>query len=157
MNERFEGLNLPQLLELMHAIVMPEPVSWMPQTEGWWILVGWLIVSLALVVLRYVQVRRKNRYRREALAELDRIDMTAPSAAVEVARIIKRTALAAYDRPEVASLYGAEWAEFLTETAANDALVERSALTIAEAPYKPNVNATDILRPARRWVKIHRA
>ena len=37
-NERFEGLNLPQLMDLMHGLVYPDPVSWMPQTIGWQLL-----------------------------------------------------------------------------------------------------------------------
>ena len=34
MSERFDGLNLPQLLELMHEIVVPEPVGLDPADAG---------------------------------------------------------------------------------------------------------------------------
>ena len=31
----YEGLSLPELLALMHELVLPEPVAWTPQTVGW--------------------------------------------------------------------------------------------------------------------------
>lgn len=45
----YEGLNLPQLLDLMHDIVVPDPVSWLPQTAGWLVMTGWLLVVVLLV------------------------------------------------------------------------------------------------------------
>jgi hypothetical protein len=70
---QYDGLNLPQLLDLMHGLVMPEPVPWLPQTPGWWIVLGWLLAVLLLAVWQLVRRRRRNRYRRDALAELDAI------------------------------------------------------------------------------------
>lgn len=157
MNDRFDGLNLPQLQELVHDIVMAEPVSWTPQTGAWWVLLGWLIAVVGMSAIKYVQYRRRNRYRREALAELGRIDTSSASAATEVASVIKRTALVAYARKDVASLYGATWAKFLVDSAGNDSLIRSSAATIADAPYRPGIDANDILKPAKRWVKVHRA
>ena len=46
--EKYQGLNLPQLFELMHDIVPPEPVPWMPQTPGWWVLLAWIAAVSAL-------------------------------------------------------------------------------------------------------------
>lgn len=157
MSERYDGLNLPQLQGLMHDIVVAEPVSWMPQTDAWWVLLAWLIAILGMSAIKYVQYRRRNRYRRDALAELGRIDTSSASAAAEVACVIKRTALVAYARRDVASLCGTTWAEFLVESAGDDALIRKSAATIASAPYRPGIDANDILKPAKRWIKVHRA
>ena len=157
MSEKYEGLNLPQLLDLMHDIVVPDPVAMTPQTDGWWVVLGWSTTIVALSVVKFVQHRRRNRYRREALAELERIDTGAESAATDIASVIKRAALVAYPRSDVASLYGAAWAEFLVESAGNDSRIERAAPRMAEAPYKPGVDAAEIIRPAKRWVKVHRA
>ena len=157
MSEKYEGLNLPQLLELMHDIVRPDPVSMTPQTDGWLVALGWTAAVVALAAIKFVQHRRRNRYRREALDELQRIDTTSESAATEVSSVLKRTALVAYPRHEVASLYGAAWADFLVESAGNDSTVKKAAPTIAEAPYRPGIEAKKILKPAKRWVKVHRA
>ena len=45
----YEGLNLPQLMDLMHGLVMPAPVSLLPVTAGWWILSAWLLAVLIIV------------------------------------------------------------------------------------------------------------
>jgi flagellar biosynthesis/type III secretory pathway M-ring protein FliF/YscJ len=70
---QYDGLNLPELLALMHKPVAPEAVPWLPQTPGWWIVLGWLIAVLFLVAWQLVKRRRRNRYRRDALAELKAI------------------------------------------------------------------------------------
>ncbi|MHC4751943.1 MAG: DUF4381 family protein [Planctomycetota bacterium] len=54
-------------------IVLPDPVSYVPQAVGWWILLG--IIGLLLVwwvYRRYIQWCG-NRYRRQALMELDSV------------------------------------------------------------------------------------
>ena len=157
MSNRYEGLNLPQLLDLMHAIVVPDPVSMTPQTDGWWVVLFWLVAVIALSAVKFVQYRRRNRYRREALVELDCVDFQSSDAASDIASIVKRTALVAYPRSDVASLFGAAWVEFLVDSASNDSQVERAAARIAAAPYKPGIDAKDIIEPAKRWVKVHRA
>lgn len=154
---RYEGLNLPQLLDLMHEIELPDPVSLLPQTAGWIVLAGWLLTLCVLLILRWRSARRGNRYRRAALDALNGIDIRAPAASAEIAIIVKRTALAAYPRTEVASLSGTRWAQFLTRTAGTEPLVAESAPLLARAAYSDDVAAAEIIEPARRWVARHRA
>ena len=160
-SDKYEGLNLPQLLDLMHDIVVPEPVPWTPQTDGWWVLFGWLLAIVVLSAIKYAEYRRRNRYRREALDVLDDIKDHAAAdpagSAAAVAALVKRTALAVWPRERVASLYGAEWAEFLVESSRNDARVADAAMEIARAAYDPRLNGADLVKPARRWIKVHRA
>ena len=46
-------------------------------------------------------------------AEAIETDMGSETAGPEIATVLKRTALVAYPRQQVASLYGAAWADFL--------------------------------------------
>jgi hypothetical protein len=160
-SERFEGLNLPQLLDLMHELVVPEAVPWLPQTPGWWVLCGWALAVATIVIAAMIRRRRRNRYRREALASLDAIaahsQLGAAETAQQVAEIIKRAALAAYPRTRVASLHGKDWARFLCESAGNDTQVKEAAEFLASAAYRPDADGRSLLRPARRWVRVHRA
>lgn len=160
-DSRFEGLNLPQLLDLMHDPVMPEPVSWAPQTDGWWIALGWLLAVIGLAALRYRRYRRRNRYRREALAALRTIESQATQdprgSAVAVAQLVKRTALAVWPREQVAALYGEQWAEFLVATAPGDQQVAEGAGPIARGAYDPGADGRTLVPPARRWIRVHRA
>jgi predicted negative regulator of RcsB-dependent stress response len=158
---QYDGLNLPELLALMHDLVMPEPVPWLPQTPGWWIVLGWLVAVLLLAAWQFVKRRRRNRYRRDALAELDAIaalqGIDPAESAQRVAAVLKRTALVAYPRRDVAGLYGTAWARFLAESAGNDRQVAEAADDLAAAAYRPGADPKVLSRPARRWIRLHRA
>jgi len=158
---RYEGLSLPQLLDLMHDLVRPEAIAWTPQTVGWAVAGLWLLVVILMLAWHRIQVWRRNRYRREALAELQAIqaqpDLDPQSMASQIATLLKRTALAAYSREQVANLYGAEWARFLRESSSSDRLVSNNAEALGNAAYQKDANGADLLAPARRWIKVHRA
>jgi len=157
----YEGLNLPQLMELMHGLSEPEPVSWMPETPGWLILLAWLLAVVVLLIRHLVLRRRASRYRRRAEKALGRIAEGAASnpagAATQIATLLKHTALIAYPRAEVASLHGDDWARFLCESSNNDPAVVRAAGLFALAGYRPDADAGELIAPARRWIRVHRA
>ena len=157
----YEGLNLPELLDLMHELVIPEPVSRVPEGPGWWIVLAWLLASLVIVAHGLVRHRRRNRYRREAVALLDSIAATADqdpvAAAGQVATVLRRAALAAYPRAEVASLIGDAWAAFLCRSASNDPVVEQASARLADAAYRKDADGRLLIEPARRWIEVHRA
>jgi len=158
---QYDGLNLPQLLDLMHGLVVPEPVPWLPQTPGWWIVCGWLLAVLLLALRQTLKHRRRNRYRREALAALEAIaarqDIDPAESAQGIAAVIKRAALVAYPRRDVAALYGKDWARFLCESADNDPEIVEAAELLATAAYRPNADPAALTPPARRWIRQHRA
>ncbi|MCZ6852726.1 MAG: DUF4381 domain-containing protein [Gammaproteobacteria bacterium] len=158
---QFDGLNLPQLLDLMHDPVIPEPIEWWPQTPGWWIVLAWLTLVAAGFAWRGYQRYRHNRYRRESLNMLAAIAVRAQenpaSAAIDIATLLKRTALAAYPRGQVAPLYGAEWADFLLSTSGDDPAIKETASLLATAAYRAGVDGAALIEPARRWIEVHRA
>ena len=160
MNE-YEGLNLPELMALMHDIVLPESISRMPEGPGWWILLAWLVASGAVFARSVLLRRRANAYRRDAITLLRAIaaneKLSGSEAAGQIATLLKRTALAAYPRETVASLYGADWAQFLRETASNDPVVSNAAEELARAAYRGGIDGAALVAPARRWIKVHRA
>ncbi len=153
----YDGLNLPQLLEKMHELVVPPPVSLLPQTDGWWVLLGWLLTLLLLGGASIGRHQQRNRYRHEALQALRNIELggnlRAPG---EIAAIVKRTALTVYPRTEVASLYGEAWAEFLIDTGRNDPTIRAAAPELARAAYDQSVSAETVMAGAERWIRRHR-
>ena len=156
----YEGLNLPQLLDLMHELVLAEPVPLVPQTIGWLIAAVWIIAIVMISGWHRYQAWRRDRYRREALTMLRRIEEDSDDdrqVAEQIATLLKRTALAAYPREQVANLYGAAWAQFLRESASNDPEVDQAADQLATAAYHPAVDGAGLIGPARRWIKVHRA
>ena len=158
---QYDGLNLPELLALMHALVMPEPVPWLPTTPGWWITAAWLLAVLLVIGWSLVKRRRENRYRRDALAELRAIEAEARlgpgESARRIAALVKRTALVAFPREDVAALYGGDWADFLRASAPGDRRIAEAADKLAVAAYRPDADGSTLIGPARRWIQVHRA
>ncbi|MBE9635479.1 DUF4381 domain-containing protein [Salipiger mangrovisoli] len=144
------------LITLVNQLIEPEappPVPLTPQTWGWAAL-GLILLALALWGLwRWYRYHAANAYRRAALAELAATDTTAALAA-----ILRRAALAAYPRAEVASLTGNDWTAFLSRTG-KGAFPEAAGEELRRAPYRdPQAAPSPALRHAAlRWLKTHRA
>ncbi|MBY5412446.1 DUF4381 domain-containing protein [Rhizobium leguminosarum] len=155
------------LLSLLD-IATPEPVSWMPQTWGWAVLVGAILVMLALAGLRWLLHYRADAYRREALALLVVIEErlrrpeTRRDGILELGEILKRTALAAWPRREVASLSGDGWVRFL-ETHDGDGTADTLKRLLDDFEYHgaeivadlPSNVCGDLVAAARDWIERH--
>ncbi len=159
--DSLEGLSLTELLDRMNPVVEPEPVAWMPQTTAWAVL-GLIVVLLAaLAAWRWLRRRQQNRYRREALAELDRIQAEAgPHLPLRVAELLRRTALTRFDRRRVASLTGDAWLAFLVQSSDGRGFSDGPGRLLVSAPYKTTANDTDnnaLINTARHWIRAHHA
>jgi hypothetical protein len=165
--DELEGLNLPQLIDQLADVSVPGPITYTPETVGWWVLAASLAIGLAFAAIVVARRRQRNRYRRLALAELQSIASRAPSETTvrDVAALVRRTALTVYPRPEVAHLYGNAWREFLTRSATTDLGPGVDDLVIG--PYRPPAAAgtgvvgresmRELLASANRWIKTHHA
>jgi hypothetical protein len=158
-------------LQRLHESPLPGPVSWMPQTIGWYVVVGLLLLAMARVACACVRRHRKNEYRRAALRELDvverdwqRQDRRAETLAA-IPDLLKRAALSAYPRAEVASLSGDAWLSFLDRTLGSAAFASAEGRVLCELAYAPASRLAQLpdesiraaLRLARRWISAHRA
>lgn len=157
MNESFDGLNLTQLIDLLEPLVMPPAVVLVPLTPGWWVVGGWLLLVILIVSASAYRRWRDNAYRREAIRSLQLIiDSRSDGCAADIATLVKRTALAAYPREQVAGLTGSQWAEFLQQTAAGDRAVVAAAGELARAAYQSDIDPSNIVAGARGWIRRHR-
>ena len=151
MDEDLSSLNLVELLDRLHTIPEPEPVLLLPQTITWlWIGLA-LLLGLLWILYRAFVKYRANRYRRKALQEITR----AGNDPVELARIIRRTALAAYPRTQVAQLHGDEWLTFLDRTYPGNAFVSGIGRIISTAPYTLQEPSEKLASLITQWVKTH--
>jgi len=144
-------------LEKLDDIVQPQPVSWLPETWGW-LALALLLVALVVWALwrrhkRYVA----NRYRREALAEIDRLAATlgVGAAATGIAEVLKRVALKAWPRETTASLSGAAWLVFLKRQnfTSDSATRILDDLEYHAGPGLAESDARDFADDARRWIE----
>lgn len=146
----------------LHDIVLPEPVSLMPQTPAWWVALGLVVVALAWAALTAARRYRADRYRRLALARLAEIerDLPAPAALARLPILVKQTALACRPRAEVAALSGEPWLRFLDESVGGEAFTRGPGRLLPALAYaRPGeVSASELrelTRLVRRWIRRH--
>jgi hypothetical protein len=149
----------------LKEIALPEPVSYMPQTWGWLLLLAVLVIAvLALAAWRYWRWRR-NRYRREALLHLAALEQAFASdagALRALPELLKRVALSMPGDDSAANLSGEPWQTFL-QNHSREPLPADFARYLAQLAYAPPAQlqalATErgpmLLAQARRWVETH--
>lgn len=157
-------------LQSLSDIVLPSSVPWWPQTWGWALLAFVLVGLIALTIWRWLRARRRNGYRREALALLTKLSRDAGEpdlrahAARDIAELLKRVMLAAWPRVEVASLSGEAWVRFLSEHGGGTRIADDTALWLSDGEYhsdKPPGSMSDkqfrmLADTTRTWVEKHR-
>lgn len=150
----------PGSLERLHDIATAPPVSWWPLAPGWYIVaaVGAILlgIGISVAIVRW----RRDGYRREALRELEPLIPSKNLAAI--AELLKRVALAAYPREQVASLTGGPWLAFLDATGGNGRFASGSGQVLEAALFRPgplSVKDDDfaaLVNNVCHWIKHHR-
>ncbi|MBK6737400.1 MAG: DUF4381 domain-containing protein [Haliea sp.] len=184
----------PTGLDKLHDILVPPPVPWWPPAPGWYWVLGLAAVIGAVLLWRAVARWQRNHYRREALAELAQIEarldanskapvdariiasdtqarthapnaLTPDAALAAMAVLLKRTALTAYAREQVASLTGPAWFAFLDNTGGTR-FSDGLGAALARANYHCDSGSgeraaseciADVANEIRRWIAQHRA
>jgi hypothetical protein len=143
-------------------IADPAAISWLPQTAGWLYLGIALLIWLAYRLFRQLQHWHRNRYRREAQAELAQLrqQLTAPQLVSELNALLKRTALAVYPRAEVAALAADSWLEFLNGECDSPVFEGSNAQLLLTGSYQPRAlasqDASELIDHCLSWVQQHR-
>lgn len=151
----------------LQEIPLPPAVPYVPQTLGWVIVAALLLLVCAYVAWLIVRHRRANAYRREALVELESIEsavLGSASSAPTLPALLKRTALAATSRTNVASLTGDDWLRFLDRSLGGNEfqngpgqLLPRIAYGTSAPTDIPQDQLQSLIALSRRWIKHHHA
>ena len=136
-NEQYKLSNL-------RDIFIPDPPPLWPPAPGVWVVLGLVVLALLFVSWRVYATRQRNAYRKAGLLLLSNANTTH-----DVSVVMKRVALAAFPREQVASLHGEEWAAFLRATCPGDQF--------------PGINMTDtdtvpdqaLVECAGAWIRHH--
>ena len=143
-------------------VAMPQDISWLPQTAGW----TWLAVAAVALgshfAWRILRKWHRNRYRKEALQQLQALDQYIDSSNLVAAinRVLKLAALVAYSRTRVAQLSGANWVEFLNDQCERPPFGPEQSQLLAVSSYRnaavTPASAQQILAASILWVRVHR-
>ena len=158
----------PDIAQLQELPLPVPPFSYMPQTWAWLVL---LLVVLALIAwwgLRCWLHWQRNRYRREALLQLDSLEqsLSDPKQRLHALRtlpeLLKRVALSMNDTAPVAPLSGAQWQAFLAQRL-QAPLPENFAARMFTLAYAPDEqvtglgeqDVTTLFAFSRQWIEAH--
>ena len=168
------------VLEQLHPLLLPPPPAWTPQTPAWAVLAVLVLMGLLWAAWRGGQRWRAARFRRLALAELERLRAelhssqpaaTRVTAARQLPALVRRLALAHAARREVASLQGPAWSAWLERSLSFDLRDKPGTPTSAFTQgVGQDLNAWAYLPPAQlpwdtlpalldlveRWIRQHR-
>jgi hypothetical protein len=154
-------------LQKLADIFVPRPVSWMPQTWGWGVLAAVALALLGWAIAHSLRRYAANRYRREGLSELDRMEARLADederakALAALPELLKRVALAAWPRIEVAPLSGKSWIAFLRAHAGKADFPDAAADWLDDLEYRfkqPVMNVDEarlITSAVRNWIEDH--
>jgi len=158
----------PASLQNLNDIVLPEAAGWWPLAGGWYVMFGLLLVVLAWFA--YTSVKRwiDNRYRRAALYQLQLLTEDIDNADKrdyalrQLPVLLKRTALSAYPRSQLASLTGKQWHDFLNSKVSKPSFTESTTIILDKVAYSVGeLNTVDpgtadkLLKACRHWLKHH--
>ncbi|KAB1072483.1 DUF4381 domain-containing protein [Methylobacterium planeticum] len=152
----------PGNLANLRDLAVPDPVAFWPPAPGAWFVLAGLGAMLAMSLRDVLSRHYADAYRRAAMAELDRIAASLgpdASAVDRISEVMKRAALVAFPRDEVAPLSGAGWADFVARTggAKLDAGAVRRLLLEAYDTRHPDAGEVrNLIAQARIWVSEHR-
>lgn len=159
---------LPSIDQLQELPLPAPPFSYVPQTWGWLaVLLVVMVLASWWVVRRWLRWQR-DRYRREALAQLDRLELALSDppqrlqALRELPVLLKRVALSSGDRAAAAALSGAQWQRFLTEHI-RAPLPDNFAARLFTLAYAPDAEVQGMTHAeinalftvSRHWIEAH--
>jgi hypothetical protein len=151
-------------IDQLKEMALPTPVSYAPQTWGWWMLLGLLVITASIIAAwRYWQWRR-DRYRREALLRLAQLQKRSDdlNALRELPELLKRTALSLPGTQPVGALGKDDWQAFLQRHCKQPlpADFSQQLSLLAYAPDAalralPNAQRQQLFDTCRHWVEHH--
>ena len=144
----------PISLDKLHDIVVPEAVAWWPLAPGWYVLLLALIIAVSWTGIRLTQQWNKNRFRREALNELETISPT------DLPSLVKRVCLCIGQREQVASLSGEDWLHFLDQSGSTTDFTQGPGKILLTLSYSPDASIdlnspefSDLKSSVRTWIQ----
>ncbi len=125
-----------QLLEQLRDIHLPDGVSWWPLAIGWWIVIAIIITVIVLLIAKTIVSKRRQRFARYALIELDQIKRNADNDwLMQTHHIMRRASLCYFPKSQVAVMENRHWVTLLYQTG-SDIWSQQSLQLLEEGIYR---------------------
>lgn len=142
-------------------IPLPAAISLWPMMWTSRIAIVLIVVGLIAAIWWFARRWHANRYRRAAVAELDRIMQAPQPTAGALELLLRRTTLAVFPRDVIAPLTGQAWLAFLDNAYGGHEFSQGAGRMLALSPYAPQPTGTGNIAPladlVRRWIRTHHA
>lgn len=139
----------------LKELVFPDAVSVLPPAPGWYVLLAVVSIAALFGCWRGWQRWRRNAYRREALV------LAREARPAQLPFVLRKAALLAFSRVDVASLRGADWIGWLNRTGGGHVLFEdEDAARLDTLAYgaEASFDENDIQRlrqATQAWLRHH--
>lgn len=159
---------VPSIDQLQVLPTPVSPVSYVPQTWGWLVLLLVVVFIATLWGIRRWRLWRRDCYRREALEQLEYLQQALSDSGQRLGALralptlLKRVALSMADAPAVQSLSGVEWQAFLNRRATTP-LPDNFAGRLFTLAYAPDTalvgiaeqEVTALFALSKQWIEAH--
>ena len=152
--------DVPDPLQELRDVHLPDPISWWPPALGWWLILVVLVIVVSLIIWARAY-RNRTRLRRIALAQLKQVkekyavNSDDQWAIVQVSGLLRRYGLAVFSRPQVAGLSGRSWLQFLDTTGHTNQFSEGPGQSLSTGPYQSQASgsAKELLPLVEKWIQ----
>ncbi len=145
-------------------LMEPDPIGFSLAAPGWTILLVLFLLALTIFALWKLYKYNKNKYRRLALAEMSAIDFEQEQYSVIIYNtlsLLKRVAITAYGRDNLASIQGLQFLRFLQTKIKGPGFSEGSEKIFTKHIYEGNQASVsseqlELLQiESINWIKMH--
>jgi len=154
---------IEELLAQLHDVQVAD-IKWWPPAPGWWLLAV-LMIALCVVAMLWQQ-RRRRRFVWVALAEselaslesdFDRAEITAQAAVSRLSVLMRRSAMAARGRQNVARATDEQWINIIADVGNGQGFGRQEAEMLLQAPYSGKAlqdeQILQLLKSCRAWLQ----
>ncbi len=142
-------------LASLRDVILPAAPPFWPPAAGWW-LAALALAGLAAGGIWLARRKSQSRLCAAVTAQVDQIsNQAAPEAVRELSVLMRKVALTAFPRSQVAALTQDDWLAFLDRSGQTDQFTQGVGRSLAEAPYvqQPQVDIEALIQLCRDWMQ----
>ncbi|MGB0936258.1 MAG: DUF4381 domain-containing protein [Colwellia sp.] len=149
------------LLEKIVETQSPEAISWLPQTVGWKIVFTFGLCYLLYKLQYAYKTYKANAYRRNALAWLKCYQSDEEWFYRQLPTLLRKTAISAFERSEVTSLFGSDWETWLDSKCQKTNFSSLCSNQLHLLAFSPDFTLSleekqHLTEQVTYWIKYHR-